>query len=129
MGAMLNLALINYGLNFLIKKGYTPMQPPFFMKKSIMEETVQLDEVESNMYKVSPHSDGDEDMYLIATAEQPLTAFYRGEWLDPKELPIKFAGISSCFRKEAGAHGKQTWGTYRVHQFEKVEQLCITSPV
>lgn len=94
-----------------------------------MEETAQLNELEDNMYKMDQHSKDDEDMYLIATSEQPLTAFYRGEWLDPKDLPIKFAGISTCFRTEAGAHGKQAWGTYRVHQFEKVEQVYITAPV
>jgi seryl-tRNA synthetase len=128
-GALLNLALINYGVKFLMQKSYTPIQPPFFMKKSVMEETVQISELDDNMYKVEPHNKGDEDMYLIATSEQPITALYRGEWLDQKDLPIRFAGMSSCFRKESGAHGKQTWGTFRVHQFEKVEQLVYTSPV
>jgi seryl-tRNA synthetase len=127
-GALLNLALLNYGVKFLASKEYTPIQPPFFMKKSIMLETCQLSDIDENMYKCEPHNKGDEDMYLIATSEQPLTGYFRGEWLDTKELPIKFAGMSSCFRKESGSHGKQTWGTFRVHQFEKVEQLCVTSP-
>lgn len=74
---------------------------------------------------------GDEDdKYLIATSEQPISAFHSDEWFEaPKEqLPIKYAGYSTCFRKEAGSHGKDTWGIFRVHQFEKVEQFCITEP-
>lgn len=67
-------------------------------------------------------------MYLIATAEQPISCLYRNEWLESTDLPIQFAGISPCFRKEAGAHGKDTWGIFRVHQFEKVEQFVICSP-
>lgn len=65
---------------------------------------------------------------MVATSEQPISAMYRNEWLDPNELPQRFAGVSSCFRKEAGAHGKDVWGIFRVHQFEKVEQFCLTTP-
>lgn len=122
------MALYTYGINFLVKRGYTFMQPPYFMKKSVMAETAQLSDFDDQLYKVSGQKE-DEDMYLIATAEQPLSALYRGEVLDPKDLPIKVAGLSSCFRKEAGAHGKETWGVFRVHQFEKVEQFCFTTPV
>lgn len=129
-GVKLNQALINYGIQFLEDRGYTPVQPPYFMKKSVMEETCQLTDFDDIMYKCEPHNKGDEDMYLIATSEQPLTGYFRGETLQPEDLkdPIKFAGVSTCFRKEAGASGKQTWGTFRVHQFEKVEQLVITKP-
>jgi len=126
-GALLNMALYTYGVHFLIKKGYTFMQPPFFMKKSMMAKTAQLSDFDDQLYKVTGQKE-DEDMYLIATAEQPLSALYEGEWLDPKDLPIKIAGLSSCFRKEAGAHGKETWGVFRVHQFEKVEQFLYCSP-
>lgn len=69
-----------------------------------------------------------EEYYLIATSEQPISSYYMNETLEKKELPIKFGGVSTCFRKEAGAHGKDTWGVFRVHQFEKVEQFCITAP-
>lgn len=69
-----------------------------------------------------------EDLYLIATSEQPISAYHRGDWLEAKDLPIRYAGISTCFRKEAGSHGKDTWGIFRIHQFEKVEQFAITSP-
>lgn len=126
-GVLLNQALINYGLSFLTPREYTPLQPPFFMKQSIMGETCQLSDFEENLYKVTAHST-DEPFYLVATSEQPISSLYKGEWLEPAELPLRYAGISSCFRKEAGAHGKDVWGIFRVHQFEKVEQFCITTP-
>ena len=69
-----------------------------------------------------------EDQYLIATSEQPICAYHAGEWLAPKELPIRYAGYSTCFRKEAGSHGRDQLGIFRVHQFEKVEQFALTSP-
>ena len=138
VGVLLNMALMNYGISFLMKKGYLPIQPPFFMKKSLMAETAQLSDFDEQLYKVSEYSDakkaelgltGDEgEYYLIATSEQPISAFHRNEWLNEKELPKKYAGISSCFRKEAGAHGRDTWGLFRIHQFEKIEQFVITEP-
>lgn len=100
---------------------------PFFMKRDVMSKTAQLEQFDEELYKVT----GDDiDKYLIATSEQPISAFHMGEWFDkPKEqLPIKYAGYSTCFRKEAGAHGKDTWGIFRVHQFEKVEQFVLTDP-
>jgi len=123
-GVELNLALINYATQFIISKGYTPLQTPYFMKKTIMAECAQLSQFDEELYKVQ----GSEEYYLIATSEQPLCAFHRGEWLDPTSLPLRYAGLSTCFRKEAGAHGKDTWGIFRVHQFDKVEQFVITSP-
>ena len=129
-GVMLNQALINYGIAFLSARGYTPLQPPFFMNKEVMAETAQLEEFDEALYKViGNREDGQEDeKYLIATSEQPISALYRGETLTDKEIPIRFAGVSSCFRKEAGSYGRDSWGIFRVHQFEKVEQFCITSP-
>jgi len=73
---------------------------------------------------VSGGPDG-EDKYLIATSEQPICGYHANEWLEEKSLPIRYSGISTCFRKEAGKHGKDTWGIFRVHQFEKVEQFAI----
>ena len=127
VGVLLNQALINYGISFLMARQYTPLQPPFFMKQSIMQETCQLSDFEENLYKVVGQS-ADEPMFLVATSEQPISALYRGEWLDPTDLPKRFSGVSSCFRKEAGAHGRDVWGIFRVHQFEKVEQFCLTTP-
>lgn len=128
-GVLLNQALINYGLNFLTRKGYTTIQPPYFMKKSIMGLTAELADFDEQLYKVSATNDsGDEGAYLIATSEQPICAMHMNEWIPEKELPIHYAGYSSCFRKEAGAAGKDTWGIFRVHQFEKIEQFVITTP-
>ena len=69
-----------------------------------------------------------ESYYLIATSEQPISAMYMDEWLEPKQLPMKYGGLSTCFRKEAGSSGKDVWGVFRVHQFEKIEQFVITTP-
>ena len=82
-----------------------------------MAKTAQLDDFDEQLYKVM---DGEDEKYLIATSEQPISAFYMDEWLTEQELPKKYAGYSTCFRREAGAHGKESWGVYRVHQFEKV---------
>ena len=127
-GVLLNMALIQYGLNFLASKGYTMVQPPFFMKKSIMALTAELADFDDQLYKVTAGSEEEEGFYLIATSEQPISVMHKDEWLQEKELPIRYAGYSSCFRKEAGSHGKDTWGIFRIHQFEKVEQFCITTP-
>ncbi|KAJ1656445.1 Cytosolic seryl-tRNA synthetase [Dispira simplex] len=127
VGVDLNLALIMYGLNFLSKRGYKKLQTPFFMRKDVMAKTAQLEEFDEELYKVS--GDG-EDKYLIATSEQPISAFHANEWFEQpdKQLPLRYAGYSTCFRKEAGAHGKDTWGIFRVHQFEKIEQFVLTEP-
>ncbi|PKI82449.1 serine--tRNA ligase [Malassezia vespertilionis] len=126
-GVDLNQALINYGLDFLRKKEYKKMMTPFMMRKEYMSKTAQLDQFDEELYKVV----GDEDdKYLIATSEQPLSAYHANEWFEKpaEQLPIRYAGYSTCFRKEAGSHGKDTWGIFRVHQFEKIEQFCITDP-
>ncbi|PKY05348.1 seryl-tRNA synthetase, cytoplasmic [Aspergillus campestris IBT 28561] len=127
-GLFLNLALINYGLEFLWGKGYKPNQPPQFMLKEMMAKTAQLEQFDEELYKVTESEDKSTDKYLIATSEQPLSALHDSEWLQDKDLPIKYAGYSTCYRKEAGSHGKDAWGVFRVHQFEKIEQFVITKP-
>ncbi|KAJ5584092.1 Serine--tRNA ligase cytoplasmic [Penicillium hispanicum] len=127
-GLFLNLALINYGLEFLFGKGYKPNQPPQFMLKDLMAKTAQLEQFDEELYKVSESEDKSTDKYLIATSEQPLSALHDSEWLQEKDLPIKYAGYSTCYRKEAGSHGKDAWGIFRVHQFEKIEQFVLTKP-
>lgn len=122
VGVMLNQAFINYGIAFLRERGYCVVQPPYMMKKDIMAGVAQLEQFDEELYKVGGDSD---DKYLIATSEQPLCAYHINEWMDEKQLPLHYAGISTCFRKEAGAHGKDTWGIFRVHQFEKVEQFVV----
>lgn len=118
-GVLLNQALINYGLSFLVERGYDPIQPPFFMNQESMAKTAQLEQFDEELYKVVEGGDT-EDKYLIATSEQPISAMYADEWLTTQDLPQKFAGYSTCFRKEAGSHGRDAWGLYRIHQFEKV---------
>jgi seryl-tRNA synthetase len=113
-GLFLNQALINYALEFLHTKGYTPNQPPFFMKGSMMAKTAQLSQFDEELYKIAgaKDDDADEDKYLIATSEQPISCLHSDEWLQKGELPIKYAGYSTCFRKEAGAHGRDAWGIF-----------------
>ena len=126
-GIDLNQALITYGLHFLRKRGYKNIQPPFMMNKDMMAKTAQLDQFDEELYKVIAAED---EKYLIATSEQPISTFHADEWFEsPKtELPLRYAGYSTCFRKEAGSAGRDMWGIFRVHQFEKVEQFCITEP-
>ncbi|KAJ2804751.1 Cytosolic seryl-tRNA synthetase [Coemansia furcata] len=111
------------------KRGYTKIQTPYFMCRDMMAKTAQLLQYDEELYKISGDGDGD-DKYLIATSEQPISAFHSGEWFEKpsEQLPLKYAGYSTCFRKEAGAHGKVSSGIFRVHQFEKVEQFVITEP-
>jgi seryl-tRNA synthetase len=120
-GVLLNQALINYGIAFLRKRQYSILQPPYFMNKDVMAGVAQLSEFNEALY----HVQGEDEKYLIATSEQPICAFHKGEWLQENQLPLRYAGISTCFRKESGSHGKDTWGIFRVHQFEKVEQFVI----
>ncbi|KAF8958967.1 hypothetical protein BDZ97DRAFT_1667771 [Flammula alnicola] len=126
-GVDLNQALISYGLDFLRGKGYKKIQPPFFMNKDQMAKTAQLDQFDEELYKVIG---SDDEKYLIATSEQPISAFHSDEWFESPDtqLPVKYAGYSTCFRKEAGSAGRDMWGIFRVHQFEKVEQFVITDP-
>ncbi|KAI1377347.1 seryl-tRNA synthetase [Hypoxylon crocopeplum] len=126
-GVFLNQALINYGLEYLSSKGFTPLQTPQFMLKDYMGKTAQLEQFDEELYKVVD-GDAQNDKYLIATSEQPISAFHADEWIMAKELPIKYAGFSTCYRREAGSHGRDAWGIFRVHQFEKVEQFVLTDP-
>ncbi len=120
---LLNWALVQYGLDFLKGKGFRLVQPPYMLTRRIMEGVVSFQDFEDMLYKVEG-----EDLYLIGTAEHPLAGLHAGEILDGRKLPLRYAGISPCFRKEAGAHGKDTKGIFRVHQFEKVEQFSFTKP-
>jgi seryl-tRNA synthetase len=122
-GVLLNQALINYGIAFMRARQYNIVQPPYFMKKDVMAGVAQLEQFDEELYKVG--AGDDEEKYLIATSEQPICGYHKDEWIAEKDLPIRICGISTCFRKEAGAHGKDTWGIFRVHQFDKVEQFII----
>jgi len=119
---LLDLALQRYALDFMMKLGFTPIVPPFMVSRRAVESATSLGDFEEAIYKVQ-----DEDLYMIPTSEHPLIAQFMGEVLEEKDLPIKLVGVSSCFRKEAGAHGKDQKGIFRVHQFNKVEQVVVCS--
>ncbi len=121
--AKLDMALQIFAMDFMAKKGYLPLIPPYMLRRSAMEGVTDLEAFEEMIYKIES-----EDLYLIATSEHPLAAMYMDEIIEPDGLPVKYAGISPCFRKEAGAHGKDTKGIFRVHQFNKVEQFVFCKP-
>ncbi len=125
-GVKLNQALINYSISFLEEKGYDLLQTPFMMNHDQMSATAQLEQFDEELYKIATN-DGAPDncKYLIATSEQPISAYHSGETIYKKDLPIKYCGISTCFRKEAGQN-RDVKGIFRVHQFEKVEQFILT---
>ncbi|KAI9346186.1 hypothetical protein BDR26DRAFT_800237 [Obelidium mucronatum] len=125
-GLELNLALVQYGLDFLGDREFTKLSTPYFMKKEFMGKTAQLEEFDEALYTVKGELESTK--YLIATSEQPISAYHANEWLEESEFPLKYAGFSTCFRKEAGAHGRDNWGIFRVHQFEKIEQFVLTDP-
>lgn len=119
----MNQALINFALDFLEEKKYVLIQPPYLINKNAMEGAIIAQDFQDVIYKVQ-----DEDLFLIGTSEHAIAAMHSDEILDGKSLPIRYAGVSPCFRKEAGAHGRDQKGIFRVHQFEKVEQFVFARP-
>ncbi|MBA4448404.1 MAG: serine--tRNA ligase [Nitrosopumilaceae archaeon] len=119
----LNQSLIHYALDFLAEKEYSLVQPPYMINRSSMEGAVIADDFEEVIYKVE-----DEDLYMIGTSEHAMAAMHSKEIIEGKDLPIRYAGVSPCFRKEAGAHGRDQKGIFRVHQFDKIEQFVYTRP-
>jgi seryl-tRNA synthetase len=122
-GVLLDMALMNFALEEMIKKGYKPIEPPFMMRRKPYEGVVSLSDFEDVLYKIE-----NEDLYMIATSEHPMAAMYMNEVLKEDDLPLKFVGLSTNFRKEAGAHGKDTRGIFRTHQFNKIEQFIFCKP-
>ena len=121
--ARLELAMQNYAVDFLCKRGFTFVQPPVMMNRTAYEGVTDLEDFETVMYGVEP-----DKLYMIATSEHPLTAMYMDEVIEPSLLPIRMVGLSPCFRREVGAHGLSDRGIWRVHQFTKVEQIIISHP-
>lgn len=119
----LGIALSSFALDYLMEKKYTIVQPPYMIKREAMEGAVILSDFEETIYKIE-----NEDLYMIGTSEHPLASMHMDEILKGKQLPLRYASISPCFRKEAGAHGKDMKGIFRVHQFEKVEQFIFCKP-
>ncbi|HET7337075.1 MAG TPA: serine--tRNA ligase [Candidatus Nitrosotalea sp.] len=119
----LNQALLQFALDFLTEKNYTPIQTPFLINRGAMEGAIIAQDFEEVIYKIE-----NEDLYLIGTSEHAVASMHSDEIIDGKKLPLRYAGVSTCFRKEAGAHGRDQKGIFRVHQFEKVEQFVFTRP-
>ena len=122
VGALLELALVNYAITSASKAGFIPVIPPVLVKPAAMEGTGFLGQAAENVFHLK-----DEDFYLVGTSEVALAALHMDEILDAKTLPIRYAGYSPCFRKEAGSYGKDTRGIIRVHQFDKVEMFSYCS--
>ena len=122
VGALLELALVNYAITSASKAGFIPVIPPVLVKPAAMEGTGFLGQAAENVFHLK-----DEDFYLVGTSEVALAALHMDEILDAKSLPIRYAGYSPCFRKEAGSYGKDTRGIIRVHQFDKVEMFSYCS--
>jgi seryl-tRNA synthetase len=110
-------------LDFMVKKGYTPIEPPYMMNRRSYEGVASLSDFEDVMYKVEK-----DDLYLIATSEHPMGAMHMGEVIEEELLPLKYTGISPCFRKEVGSHGKYSKGLFRTHHFNKIEQFIFSKP-
>lgn len=119
----LNYALIQFALEMMEKKGFILFQPPYMVRRKVIESATDLGDFEDVIYKIEG-----EDLYLIPTSEHALLALHMDEILEENELPLRYCGVSPCFRKEAGTHGRDTKGIFRVHQFEKVEQFIFCKP-
>ena len=123
VGALLEFALVNFAVTSATKAGFTPVIPPVLVKPAAMEGTGFLGQAAENVYHLEK-----DDYYLVGTSEVPLAAFHMDEILDGAKLPMRYAGYSTCFRREAGSYGKDTRGIIRVHQFDKVEMFSFCKP-
>ena len=118
----MNQALINYALDFLAEHNYQLIQPPFMLRNDAIKGSIIMEDFKDVIYKIE-----NEDLFLIGTSEHAMASMHMDEILNSRKLPLRYASISPCFRKEAGAHGKDMKGIFRVHQFEKVEQFVISN--
>jgi seryl-tRNA synthetase len=121
-GAMLELSLVRWAMDHLVEAGFTPMIPPVLVREGALEGTGFFPEAREQVYEIPR-----DELFLVGTAEVPLAAFHGDEILDADDLPIRYAGFSTCFRREAGTYGKDTAGIFRVHQFDKVEMFVFTT--
>jgi len=120
---LLDMAIQRMVMDIMVKKGFIPIYPPFMLKRKPYEGVTDLGTFEEALYKIEG-----EDLYLISTSEHPIAAMHMDEIIEEERLPLKYVGVSACFRKEAGAHGKDTKGIFRVHQFNKIEQFIFCKP-
>ena len=123
IGALLELALVNAAIAQATAAGFTPMLTPNLVKPAAMAGTGYLGQVEDDVYRLEK-----DDLYLVGTSEVPLAAYHMDEIVEANRLPLRYAGFSSCYRREAGSYGKDTRGIFRVHQFDKVEMFVFTAP-
>ncbi|ASY16548.1 seryl-tRNA synthetase [Candidatus Planktophila sulfonica] len=123
VGALLEFALVNYAIQSALKNGFSPVIPPVLVNPAAMEGTGFLGQAAENVYRIEK-----DDVYLVGTSEVPLAAMHMDEILPADKLPLRYAGYSSCFRREAGTYGKDTRGIIRVHQFDKVEMFTFCKP-
>ncbi len=120
---LLDMAVQRFAMDLLVRKGFTPVIPPYMLRRAPYEGVTDLADFENVMYRIEG-----EDLYLIATSEHPIAALFMGEILEEDRLPLRWAGISPCFRKEIGGHGVDQKGAFRVHQFHKIEQFVFCQP-
>ena len=123
VGALLEFALVNFAIQSALKNGFTPVIPPVLVNPAAMEGTGFLGQAAENVYRIEK-----DDVYLVGTSEVPIAAMHMDEILPADKLPLRYAGYSSCFRREAGTYGKDTRGIIRVHQFDKVEMFTFCKP-
>jgi seryl-tRNA synthetase len=122
-GALLELSLVRWAMDHLHEAGFTPMIPPVLVREHALEGTGFFPEAREQVYEIPK-----DELFLVGTSEVPLAAYHGDEILDSDELPLRYAGFSTCFRREAGTYGKDTAGIFRVHQFDKVEMFVFTTP-
>ena len=122
-GALLEFSLVRWAMDNLVQAGFTPMVPPVLVREHALEGTGFFPEAREQVYEIPK-----DELFLVGTAEVPLAAYHGDEIFDPDQLPIRYAGFSTCFRREAGTYGKDTAGIFRVHQFDKVEMFVFVDP-
>ena len=122
-GALLELSLVRWAMDHLAGAGFTPMIPPVLVREHALEGTGFFPEAREQVYEIPK-----DELFLVGTSEVPLAAYHGDEILDGADLPLRYAGFSTCFRREAGTYGKDTAGIFRVHQFDKVEMFVFTTP-
>jgi seryl-tRNA synthetase len=122
-GALLEFSLVRWAMDHLVKAGFTPMIPPVLVREEALEGTGFFPEAREQVYEIPK-----DELFLVGTSEVPLAAYHGDEILERSALPLRYAGFSTCFRREAGTYGKDTAGIFRVHQFDKVEMFVFTTP-
>ncbi len=123
LGAMLEFSLVRWAMDHLVEAGFTPMLPPVLVREEALEGTGFFPEAREQVYEMPK-----DELFLVGTSEVPLAAYHGDEILDSDDLPLRYAGFSTCFRRESGTYGKDTAGIFRVHQFDKVEMFVFTTP-